>query len=85
MKTMLAILFLVFASNAEAAKDVSIENTNGGHITFTMLKGSCGDEMFIAYTTAKSGQVLDRGCWLYDEENERVFVLWNDGTVYEYK
>lgn len=85
MKTLIALMLLAFSGAANAEKDVTIPNGAGGEITFTFLKGACGDSRFIAYATNKSGELVARGCWLYDVENEKAFIRWQDGTLYEYK
>lgn len=85
MKTLLAALLIAFYGSDVSAKDVHIKNTAGGEITFSEMKGSCDDGMRLVYATSKGGEVISRGCWLWDAENERAFVVWNDGTVYQYK
>ena len=85
MKAILAILLLVLSTTVHAAKDVVIQNKDGGEITFSFLKGSCETGMLLAYATSKSGEVVIRGCWFYDSDNERAFIKWQDGTVYKYE
>lgn len=96
MKTLLAVLLFVMSGNVAAVtvkdtttkpatQDVVIENEAGGEIVFTFSQGSCADGRLRAYIVSKHGEVSLTGCWLWDGTNNKAFVRWSDGTVYQYK
>jgi hypothetical protein len=95
MKALIAVLLFVMSGNVAAVtvkdttrpatKDVVIKNEAGGEIVFTFLPGSCTDNRLRAYIVDKHGEVILAGCWLWDSTNDKAFVRWSDGTVYQYK
>lgn len=84
MKALILIMAVLFSASVEA-KDVSIPNKDGGSITFTSYQGSCKDGRLAAYATSNGGQIVITGCWFYMDDNEKAYIVWEDGTVYEYK
>ena len=75
--------FIVIWKYADAGTIATIPNQGGTkiHITDSICRTDRAAKS--ARTQDKSGRV-ELGCWVYDDQSQKVFIQWNNGDVYGY-